>query len=64
MGMAGGAVSGKLSRQVVWVGGLVVVRDMATCTGIGGVGIASLVAGGTIISDSGMGSFDFVELVV
>ena len=49
---------------MVWVGGLVVVGGMATGAGIRGIGVASLMACGTVVGDSSMCPFDFIELIV
>lgn len=52
--MAKFTIRWKLSGSMVWVGNLVIIRQMTTRTGIRRIGIAPFVAGRTIGSDGGM----------
>ena len=52
--VAGGAVRGKLLRDVVGIGCLVVIPDMTARAGIRGVIIISVMAGGAVIGNGGM----------
>ena len=62
--VAGGAVRRELLCNVVWIGRLVVVGRMATCTGIRCVVVVAVVAGGTFVGDRRMRTVQRVVVVV
>ena len=57
LSVTGGAGERELPQQVIWIGGRIVIRLVATCAGIGRVVIiTSRVAGGAIVGDGGVRS--------
>ena len=64
MVMAGGAFGGIAGLLMVWIGGGIIVIDVAPGTGIRRVGIITVVACRTIIGDAGMGSLDDIIVIV
>ena len=62
--VAGGAVRRELLCNVVWIGRLVVVGRMATCTGIRRVVVVAVVAGGAFVGDHRMCAVQRVVVVV
>ena len=63
-GMTGLACSREVGRDMVWVGGRVVFRNVAACAGIGRVHIASLVTFGAIGCDGRMGTGKRIHVIV
>ena len=62
--VAAGAVRGKLLRDVVGVGCLVVIADMASHAGIRGVIVVPVMASGAVIGYDGMRAVQGVIIVV
>ena len=63
-GMTRSAIRREIQRQVVRIGALVVIRRMATCTGIWRIGIIPVVAGHTIIRDGHVRPGERVDCIV
>ena len=62
--MATGAVIAKAQRYVIGVAGLIEIRRVAARTGIGCIGIITMVAGCTIIGNQRMASREGIEIVM
>ena len=58
------ALSWETSCLMVWIGGIIILIDVAPGAGIGGVGVIAVVAHRTIVGDGGMGSLDDIIIIV
>ena len=62
--MAAFTVCRKLCRSVVRVAGLVIITGVATKTGVGGIGVISIMAGRTVIGNGSMCTYDRIKTVM
>ena len=62
--MAGGAIIGELEGLVIRVGGLVVVRLVASGTGVRCVVVVAIVAGRTVVGDGGVSPVQRIIIIV
>lgn len=49
---------------MAWLAGLLIIGRMASGAGIGSVGIVALVAGSTVVGDSGVRTFEHIVVIM
>lgn len=49
---------------MAWLAGLLIIRRMTTGAGIGCIGIVALVAGSTVVGDSGVRTFQHIVVIM
>lgn len=62
--VAGGTISRKVKLGVAWFTSLLIIRSVASCASVWGVVVVALVAGGAIISDSGMCTLQDIVIIM